>query len=321
MPVTEGATRREFLLAAAALAACGPRTETRGDVFAAGQPAAILVLALAPERLLGWPRRPAPGALALLPPTVASLPELGALTGGGAPASLERVASLGPALILDYGDVETGYRGVEARIRTRIETPYHLIDGTLARTPQALVEVGRLLGVEVRAARLAGIAEGIVSRWQTRAVTGPSFYYARGRDGLETGFAGALATEVLEGAGWRNVAVGSRDIGRVSGEQLAAWDPEVLVTLDAGFARAAVSAPLWNRRTTGGARRILLLPELPYGWIDRPPSINRLLGCAWFAGGLRSDAAAAEMVARFARDFYGTELAVARRALLPRWVA
>ena len=38
---------------------------------------------------------------------------------------------------------------------------------------------------------------------------------ARGADGLETGFRGSLATEVLEGAGWTNVAEGSRDIGRV----------------------------------------------------------------------------------------------------------
>jgi iron complex transport system substrate-binding protein len=27
----------------------------------------------------------------------------------------------------------------------------------------------------------------------------------------------------------------------------------------------------------------VLLPSKPFGWLDRPPSVNRLLGCAWLA--------------------------------------
>jgi iron complex transport system substrate-binding protein len=29
----------------------------------------------------------------------------------------------------------------------------------------------------------------------------------------------------------------------------------------------------------------LVAPALPFGWTDEPPSINRLLGLAWLAGG------------------------------------
>lgn len=322
-------SRREVLIGTAALAACGPGSEVRSarDVLAAGQPAAILVLALAPDRMLGWPRRPGAGALALLP-HAADLPEHGALTGGGAPASLEAVAALRPKLILDYGDTDGDYREVAARLRDRVGAPYRLIDGSLSRTPAALATAGVLLGRQARGRQLAGEAKAILAQWSKPADTGPRFYYARGRDGLETGFAGSLAGEVLEGAGWRNVAVGGRNIGRVSREQVVDWDPEIIVTLDPAFARTAAADPLWHRRADGRARRLLLLPDLPFGWIDRPPSINRLLGCAWLGGGglggagIDGDEAAAAAVAnRFADLFYGrTPTAAQARTLVPRWI-
>lgn len=315
--------RRELLFGLTALTACGRGAQPRGDVFAAGQPAALLTWALAPGRLLGWPRRPSASALKLLP-AAADLPELGALASGGAPANLEKVASMAPALILDYGDVEAKYQVLAARIRSRIGAPYRLIDGALVRSPDALAQAGSLLAVPARGAELSGRAQDIIANWSTNPAAGPSFFYARGRDGLETGFAGALATEVLEGAGWHNVAVGGRDIGRVSREQVAAWDAEVLVTLDAKFARAALADPSWSRRGRGTPRRILLLPDLPFGWIDRPPSINRLLGCAWLSGGPMPpvDASTVEMASRFAQAFYGVAPSEnAARALVPRWLA
>lgn len=315
------ASRRQVLAGLAALTACAPSSRPEGDVFAAGQPAAILVLALAPERLLGWPRRPGRAAFDLLPAS-ADRPQLGALASGGAPADLEAVAALAPRLILDYGDVEVDYEAIAKRVERRLGRPYHLIDGALRRTPEALVEAGALLDVPDRAARLSDAAARILAQWAASARTGPGFYYARGGDGLETGFAGSLATEVLEGAGWTNLAAGGRDIGRVSREQVVRWDPEVVVTLDRGFARAAVSDPLWAERVGGGRRRLLLLPDVPFGWIDRPPSINRLLGCAWLATGGGTRPGPDVTAAAFSELFYGRRLSTDEaRGLVPRWLA
>ena len=198
------------------------------------------------------------------------------------------------------------------RLQARLGVDWRLIDGALTRIPEAFREAGRLLGAGDRAEDLADAAADILARWRT-APAGPAFYYARGADGLETGFRGALATEVLEGAGWTNVAEGSRDIGRVTREQVAAWDPEAIVTLDPAFAHAVADDPLWRRRRGGGRRRLLLLPAIPFGWIDRPPSVNRLLGCAWLAD---PDAAWMEL-AMLSRGLYGLAPAEVPR---PRWI-
>jgi hypothetical protein len=69
--------------------------------------------------------------------------------------------------------------------------------------------------------------------------------------------ANALAAqEVLEGAGWTNVAGVSHDIGRIIREQVVAWDPEALVTLSPVFAAAVRDDPVWRTRRDGRRRPI-----------------------------------------------------------------
>lgn len=309
-------TRRSALIGAGSamtLAACGstpPRAA--GDVIAAGQPAALLIWAVARDRLAGWPRRPSTGALAALPALAATLPELGALGGGGRPANLEAMAALGPRLVIDYGDTDAENHALGDRMKARLGVDWRLIDGALTKIPEAIREAGDLLDAGRSAAGLADEADAVLDRWR-RAPAGSSFYYARGTDGLETGFQGSLATEAFEGAGWTNVAGESRDIGRVTREQVAAWDPEVLVTMSPAFAEGVRHDPVWRTRRNGQRRRLLLLPDHPFGWIDRPPSVNRLLACAWLA-----DPVGAQMtIASLTRRLYGMAPV---EVAMPQWI-
>ncbi len=310
------ATRRSALIGAAAaatLAGCG-RTPSRpaGDVIAAGQPAALLIWAVARERLAGWPRMPSEDALSALPSLAADLPELGSLSGVGQAANLEALAALQPRLVIDYGDTDPENQQLGGRMKARLGVDWRLIDGALTRIPEAIREAGTLLDADQAADGLADEAARVLDRWR-RPPGGAAFYYARGADGLETGFRGSLATEVLEGAGWTNVAEGSRDIGRVTREQVAAWDPEALVTLSRDFVAAARNDAVWRTRRDGGRRRLLLLPDTPFGWLDRPPSINRLLACAWLA----IPAGAPMAVASLTRRLYGMAPA---EVAMPQWI-
>lgn len=309
-------TRRAALIGAGTaftLAACGPASlRAAGDVVAAGQPAALLIWAVARQRLAGWPRKPAGEALAALPSLAADLPELGALASGGRPANLEAMAALKPRLVIDYGDTDPEHFALADRMKDRLGVEWRLIDGALTRIPEAIRETAVLLDAEQAAAGLADEAARVLDLWR-RAPGGSSFYYARGGDGLETGFRGSLATEVLEGAGWTNVAGVSHDIGRVTREQVVAWDPETLVTLSPVFAAAVRNDPVWRTRRDGRRRRLLLVPDQPFGWIDRPPSLNRLLACAWLA-----DQAGSQMtIASLTRRLYGMAPAA---VAMPQWI-
>src|SRR5262249_42030416 len=74
-------------------------------VIAAGPPASVLMTILAPEKLIGWNRKPPPEDLPYLPAVVRNLPEIGRLTGRGNTANLEVVMAAKPDLIVDFGSV------------------------------------------------------------------------------------------------------------------------------------------------------------------------------------------------------------------------
>jgi iron complex transport system substrate-binding protein len=50
-------------------------------------------------------------------------------------------------------------------------------------------------------------------------------------------------------------------------------------------------------------RRVFLSPNNPFGWIDSPPGINRLLGVRWLAGRLYP-VAFPDDLREVTRDFY-----------------
>ena len=67
----------------------------------------------------------------------------------------------------------------------------------------------------------------------------------------------------------------------MSAEQVLAWDPDWVIASDARFFATAPADPVWGTLRAVRDGRIVLAPSLPYGWIDAPPSVNRLLGLVW----------------------------------------
>ncbi len=285
-------------------------------VFAAGPPAAVLLAALVPDRLLGWPQNLPPEARAMLAPELARLPSTGRLSGRGSTVSIEALLALQPDLIVDAGSVDEHHRSAAERIARQTGIPYVLVDGRIGQSAQQLRETARLLGASARGDTLAAHADAVLAmaqqqREQPRAAP-PRAYLARGADGLETGWAGSINAELLAYAGAHNVATaaGASGVGRVSMEQLLAWNPDVIFTQQAGLAERLRGNAGWRGINAVREGRVWQVPHLPFGWIDGPPGINRLLGLRWLLSVLyaqQPSAAAAEAEARaFYRLFYGT---------------
>ena len=112
----------------------------------------------------------------------------------------------------------------------------------------------------------------------------PRVYYARGPRGLETGLGGSINVETIEFLGARNVA-GERKGGMatVSVEQVLVWNPDVIITIDRDFSASVRTDPVWASIKAVQAGRVHLSPKLPFGWVDFPPSVNRLIGLWWLA--------------------------------------
>ena len=288
-------------------------------VFAAGPPASVLVYVLTPEKLAGWSRAATPAERDYLAAPYRDLPELGRLTGRGDTANLEVVLAAKPDLIVDFGSVGDTYVSLADRVQAQTRIPYLLIDGRFDNTAAALRLTGEILGVPERGKRLATYAERTFAGID--ALLGkippekrPHVYLARGPDGLETGLRGSITTEIIERIGGINVADAGTDrqgLAQVQLEQILAWNPDTIVTWDDRFYTAVAADTAWAGVAAVRAGRVSLSPSLPFGWIDRPPSLNRLIGLKWLAGVFYPDEVRQDLRAEtreFYRLFYQVEL-------------
>ena len=61
------------------------------------------------------------------------------------------------------------------------------------------------------------------------------------------------------------------------------WNPDVIVTVDRDFAQSVKVDPTWASVAAVKQGQVYLAPRLPFGWVDFPPSVNRLIGLWWLA--------------------------------------
>lgn len=271
--------------------------ETVTSVFASGPPASVLVYVLKPEALTGWPRALRPEERAYIAAPYRDIPETGRLTGRGGEANLERVLQIQPDLIVDFGSVRDTYIDLADRVQEQTGIPYLLIDGRFENTPEALRILGHALGVPERGEVLALDVEATFARIDAMLANVPEenrprVYLARGPEGLETGMKGSINTEIIERAGGRNVADdggATRGLVNASMEQLIVANPDTIVTWDPNFYASVFDDPLWQGIDAVQRGRVYLSPTAPFGWIDRPPSLNRMMGLLWMAGLLYPD--------------------------------
>ena len=291
---------------AAARSITVPATVTR--VFPAGPPASILLYTLAPELMLGWTRSNSPAECAYLLPEICARPEIGRITGRGNTANLEAVLSLKPDLILDVGSTNATFVSLADRVQEQTGIPYALLDGRFGAAAVTYRTLGELTGRREQAEKLARYADDTI-----RTVLGrvhsvapdkrPRVYYARGPRGLETGLGGSINVETIELLA-RNVAGGQKgSLASTSIEQVLLWDPDVIVTIDDAFAANVRNDPAWAGVTAVREGRVHLSPKMPFGWVDFPPAVNRLIGLWWLGKVLYPDLFH-EDLRKLTREFY-----------------
>ncbi len=257
-------------------------------VFPAGPPAAILLYTLAPEMLIGWPRANRPEECAYMLPEICTRPEVGRITGRGNTANLETVLALKPDLILDVGSTSATFVSLADRVQEQTGIPYALLDGRFSGIASAYRSLGALIGRREDAEKLARYTEDtlttILGRVEPIAMSErPKVYYARGPRGLATGLGGSINVETIELIS-RNVAGETQGgLANVSIEQILVWNPDVIVTIDQEFAAAVRGDPTWASVKAVRDNRVHLSPKMPFGWVDFPPSVNRLIGLWWLA--------------------------------------
>lgn len=158
--------------------------------------------------------------------------------------------------------------------------------------------LGTLLGAEDRANSLNKFYDDIYEKVTTTVASIPDdqkkkVYYAEGPDGLKTDPTSSPHGQLISVCGGTNVAEvnqgTSGGMSPVSIEQVVSWNPDVIVAGDSKFYKSVLSDPNWKDITAVKNKQVYLIPNQPFGWIDRPPGVNRIIGIPWLAKVLYPD--------------------------------
>lgn len=294
-------------------------------VFATSAAGSIFIYSLAPEKLAGWNNELRDVEKKYILPEYRELPVLGTWKGSSFTGSIEELMKVAPDVIISMGDVSPKYTADAEEIEKRLGIPVIMVDGSLKNLDQAYEFVGKLLGEESRAQKLAEYCSRTyaeIDRWLQKLPENERvrLYYAEGPTGLETDIKGTVNSEAIDLAGAVNVATSGLDENvrriQVSIEQIMTWDPEVIIiSTDADTGHEVYNTILksgeWKGVRAVQNQKVYEIPCEPYDWISRPPSVFRILGVKWLANLLYPDLYEVDLIKetkQFYKEFFHYEL-------------
>ena len=220
--------------------------ETPRHVLPAGPPAEVLLAAIAPSQMLGFPEPPGTAARAALAPSVNNLPTVPRLT--GQQARTAAIQALHPDLIIDYGTVSERYQQLARQTQQRTGIPTLLFDGALDQIPGVARTLGRILHQSDQAEAVARFAEAIQAL-PIPPNTHPRVLYACGADGQEVAAPDTDVTAIFRRLGWQVVAPDGTGTFRLASiEAIGQLDPDIIILSDPAAKAKLATAPWANLR-------------------------------------------------------------------------
>ena len=261
-------------------------------VMPASPTAEVLVFVLAPQKIaaLSGPARRG-GVAGHRVPVLSWRPGMG-------PESMAATARrLHPDLIIDAGLVTPERAAFADQVQQLTGVPYILVDDSFARIPAILRGIAAILDAPAhgdlteRGRHLGRYAEQAINALRGRLLirppdSRPHVYYGRNPDGLEAALPGSPEGETIDQAGAINVAgnLGRGHLVGITPAQLFAWNPEIIIAERRSFYDALRRNRAWRGLAAVRNKRVYLAPSSPFGWIDDPPGVNRLIGLYWLSG-------------------------------------
>ncbi len=293
---------------------CGREVELPSNIeriVPMGPPAQMMLMALAPEKVVGVTQKFNEKETKYFGEEVASLPEFGSFY-GAEDLNKEALLAAQPQVIIDMGEAKNGNKEDLDGLQEQLGIPTIFIESSLKTTGDAFRTLGKVLGKTKEAEKLATYCETKLEMVQKGMEKIPEdkkkhYLYAGGDNGLWVVSKDSFHAEVLDMLG-DNVAVlaeptrkGSGD--EISGEQLLLWNPELVIFAPNSIYDTVKEDELWGQLEAIQNDRYYQVPSSPYNWMGMPPSINRFLGMQWAANILYPDVFDYDMY-EVAKEYY-----------------
>ncbi|MGI6119444.1 MAG: ABC transporter substrate-binding protein [Desulfosporosinus sp.] len=276
----------------------------------------IMIYTLAPDTMVGWSMQLTDKEKKYIPEKYHSLPFLGGQQ-ANAKFNTEELLKANPDVIFSVGpDALTDTTVSNAdKLQEQLNIPVIVVDGDIKSTEKAYTFIGKLLGVEEKAKELAAYCTNTMQEVTAATQAMPeekrvNVYYAEGPKGLATepkGSSHAIVLDMVKGNNVAQVAAkGGSGMSNVSMEQVLKWNPDVILSwgVDKGGAYDLIrTSEDWKNINAVKNDKVYEIPNYPFNWFDRPPSVNRFLGLKWLAATLYPDTYQVDMV-KEVKNFY-----------------
>lgn len=286
----------------------------------------LFVYSLDPSKMAGTAMKFSDAQLKYLPDATKSLPYMGAMDGGGK-LNLEALVSSGTQLIISANENITNTTASDAdTLQQQLNIPVLVLNSDMTKIANSYTLLGKIFGEQQKAKELSDYCKSVFTNVVDKVNKIPDskrvkVYYAEQANGLSTEPTSSSHAAALKYAGALNVAAVDAKAGSgfspVSLEQVISWDPQVIISWS-DSSGGAFSSIRQNKDWAGISAvknsKVYTMPNTPFSWLDRPPSINRFLGIQWVANLLYPDVYKVDIVQvtqKFYHLFYHVDLSTA----------
>ncbi|QQK08589.1 ABC transporter substrate-binding protein [Miniphocaeibacter halophilus] len=279
-------------------------------IAVAGNPAQMMMFTIAPEMLVGWGSEPSESLKKYLPDDLVNLPVIGTFYGKNASMNYEEMIKAEPDVIIDVGEVKESMKEDLDGLQEQTNIPVIFVECMLENTADAYRTLGKLLdkeeGTNEQAEYIEKTLEDVKEKRET-IKDKITVYYGRGDSGLQTNSEGSIHAEVINFIGAENVykddSKSSPSWEEVSMEQIAVWNPNIIMFLNDSIYDTVGNDPVWKDLQAIKDNKYYEAPGEPYDWLGSPPNANRIIGIKWLGNLVYPDIYKYDMV-KETKEFY-----------------
>lgn len=285
-----------------------------------GHTANQILLTFAPEKMVCLSQDLTEDQLKYFDASLAELPITGAAFGAKGDMNKESVAATGAQVIIDTGEFKDGLAEDLDALQEQMGIPVVFIETNLDGYGDAYRMLGELLGMEERGEELAVYCENAYAETEAAMANIPeeervNVAYLLGDAGLNAIAKDSYQSTVIDMCA-NNVVVlenpsGSGMGNEISLEQIAVWDPEMIVFGGGSIYDTVGDDAAWAQISAIANDNYYEVPTDPWTWLNNPPTVNQILGLQWFPRLCYPDAFDTDMqtvVTEYYKMFYGYEL-------------
>lgn len=266
-------------------------------VYCADPMSAITMYTLAPEKLLGWCYQLNDAEISYINEAYQDLPAFGMNDN----INYEAVISANPDVAVLTGTVNDALIEKADKMQETLGVSVVVIENGLLSTPEIYTLLGQVTGDTEHAETLSNYSrntlEGITEIPEDERIT---IYYANGIDSLNTSSKGSPASLIFDMVYAENVCQLPSETGdriQVTAEHVIEWNPEYIFVngepkedyTGSAAAQEMLDNPLYENVAAVMNGNVINIPKSPFAWLDRPRSLNRIIGINWLGSILYPD--------------------------------